>query len=65
MKQKNLVLFATIALSACTLPVNSQEQGLHERMLHSRAVEAAVWAMPIMNFKFYQGRSHRGRCRTE
>ncbi len=54
MKQNNFIVFTAIALSACTLPVNSQEQDLHERMLHSRAVEAVVWAMPIMNFKFYR-----------
>jgi len=30
------------------------EQSLHERMLHHRAIDAAVWAMPLMNFKSYR-----------
>ncbi|GAB2510753.1 DUF1214 domain-containing protein [Microbulbifer agarilyticus] len=27
---------------------------LHERMTYHRAIDAAVWAMPLMNFKFYR-----------
>jgi len=27
---------------------------LHRRVLHHRAIEAAIWAMPLMNFKFYR-----------
>ena len=32
----------------------AQEQTIHERMFHSRAVEAVVWAMPLLNFKGYR-----------
>ncbi len=35
-------------------PAIAEEQNLHERMLHHRAIDAAVWAMPLMNFKFYR-----------
>jgi len=27
---------------------------IHERMLYHRSIDAAVWAMPLMNFKFYR-----------
>ncbi|PQJ28365.1 hypothetical protein BSZ32_07455 [Rubritalea profundi] len=30
------------------------KQTIGERMLHHRAIDAAVWAMPLMNFKFYR-----------
>jgi len=41
-------------LSACTAPANGKEQNIQDRMLHSRAIDAVVWAMPMMNFKFYR-----------
>jgi hypothetical protein len=31
-----------------------QEADIHDRMTYHRAVDAAVWAMPLMNFKFYR-----------
>ena len=52
--KKRCVLLVAGLLSACSSPVNGQEQNIHERMQHSRAVEAVVWAMPVMNFKFYR-----------
>jgi hypothetical protein len=30
------------------------EQSTSQRMTHHRAIDAAVWAMPLMNFKFYR-----------
>ena len=30
------------------------KQTIGERTLHHRAIDAAVWAMPLMNFKFYR-----------
>ena len=48
------VFLVTTALFACSISVSGEEQNLHERMLRSRAVDAVVWAMPIMNFKFYR-----------
>ncbi len=32
----------------------AQEQTIHERMFHSRAVEAVVWEMPLLNFKGFR-----------
>ena len=42
-----------------TSPVSAKEFDLqkadvHDRMLYHRAIDAAVWAMPLMNFKFYR-----------
>ncbi|MHC4570016.1 MAG: DUF1254 domain-containing protein, partial [Planctomycetota bacterium] len=31
-----------------------QKADVHERMTYHRAIDAAVWAMPLMNFKFYR-----------
>lgn len=31
-----------------------QGADLHDRMTYHRAIDAAVWAMPLMNFKFYR-----------
>ncbi|HKJ19814.1 MAG TPA: DUF1254 domain-containing protein [Woeseiaceae bacterium] len=41
-------------LSACSAPAGSQEQDIHDRMMHSRAVDAVVWAMPLLNFKGFR-----------
>ena len=31
-----------------------QKADVHERMVYHRAIDAAVWAMPLMNYKFYR-----------
>jgi hypothetical protein len=31
-----------------------QKASMQDRMTYHRAVDAAVWAMPLMNFKFYR-----------
>ncbi len=31
-----------------------QKADVHDRMLYHRSIDAAVWAMPLMNFKFYR-----------
>ncbi len=31
-----------------------QKADVHDRMHYHRAIDAAVWAMPLMNFKFYR-----------
>jgi hypothetical protein len=43
------------------LPVLAQGDGfdlqkadVNDRMTYHRAIDAAVWAMPLMNFKFYR-----------
>ena len=32
-------------------PAYAIEQSVHERMLHHRAIDTVVWAMPLLNFK--------------
>jgi hypothetical protein len=32
----------------------ADEQTLHDRMLHHRAIDAVVWAMPLLNFKQFR-----------
>ena len=44
------LLMLTIGLSSA----NAQEQTIHERMFHHRAIESVVWAMPLLNFKQYR-----------
>lgn len=41
------LIMLTIGLSSA----NAQEQTIHERMFHHRAIESVVWAMPLLNFK--------------
>jgi hypothetical protein len=49
------VLLTLFVLGATALhPVRAQESSITERMLHHRAVEAVVWAMPMMNFKKFR-----------
>lgn len=49
---------ALVALSTLSAVVSSTtqaaEQSTSQRMTHHRAIDAAVWAMPLMNFKFYR-----------
>jgi hypothetical protein len=35
-----------------------QKADVHDRMHYHRAIDAAVWAMPLMNFKFYRDAGH-------
>lgn len=48
----NAVLIATVLLGAFANTANADGHTTSERITHSRAIEAAVWAMPLMNFKF-------------
>jgi len=43
-----------LVLLACSISTSAEDQSLHEQRMHSRAVEAVVWAMPLMNYKFYR-----------
>jgi hypothetical protein len=54
-----LTCFTTVLVSLSLLAVghgsaSAKEQTVHERMLHHRAIDALVWAMPMMNFKGYR-----------
>lgn len=45
-----------IAITALIAPQKglAEEQSISDRMLHYRAMEAVVWAMPLMNFKKFR-----------
>ena len=47
-------IIAGTLLALGLAPLQAQEQTIHERMFHSRAVEAVVWAMPLLNFKGFR-----------
>jgi hypothetical protein len=54
-KQIAIAILSTIFLFVFSLgAVNAEEQSLHDRMLHHRAIDALVWAMPLLNFKQYR-----------
>ena len=42
------------AATVSSRPIQAQEGSISERMLYHRAVEAVVWAMPMMNFKKFR-----------
>jgi hypothetical protein len=48
------ILSGLAVLFTCTAPVFAGEESLSERMLHHRSIDAAVWAMPLTNFKAYR-----------
>ncbi len=57
MNFKNLAyaaLATSTLLAVGSRPVVAQERTIHDRMFHSRAVEAVVWAMPLLNFKGFR-----------
>jgi hypothetical protein len=47
------VIGVSLILAAFT-PAWGQEQTIHERMFHHRAIDAVVWAMPLLNFKGFR-----------
>ena len=49
-----LMLATSIPASAQTEEFNLEEANLSDRMTYHRAIDAAVWAMPLMNFKGYR-----------
>jgi hypothetical protein len=53
-KIRQLTPLIAFLLSACSAPAGSEEQDMHDRMMHSRAVDAVVWAMPLLNFKGFR-----------
>jgi hypothetical protein len=50
----SLALLVAVMMVFCLHPVQAEEQTLEERVLHHRAIEAVVWAMPLLNFKGYR-----------
>jgi hypothetical protein len=53
-KIRQLTPLIAFLLSACSAPAGSEEQDMHDRMMHGRAVDAVVWAMPLLNFKGFR-----------
>lgn len=46
-----LTLLTTLVFLLGANNVSAKEQSIREKLQHSRAIEAAVWGMPLMNFK--------------
>ena len=52
-------VFATALITAMLLAtglssVRAEEQTISERVMHYRAIDSVVWAMPLLNFKTYR-----------
>ena len=61
MKTKRLLILAIVTVVALVQGASSlaqefdvQRADVHDRMIYHRAIDAAVWAMPLMNFKFWR-----------
>ncbi len=54
MKILTTALATLMAFVTLISPALAEEKSLSERMLHHRAIDAAVWAMPLTNFKAYR-----------
>jgi hypothetical protein len=53
-KSLNTTLMTFLLLTAGLSSVRAEEQTTSQRMTHYRAIDAVVWAMPLMNYKFYR-----------
>ena len=53
-KLLSATLITTTLVATGLSSARAEEQTIHERMFHSRAVEAVVWAMPLLNFKGFR-----------
>jgi hypothetical protein len=61
MKMQNTVrhplsagLIATMLLATGLSSARAEGQTVHERMFHHRAIDAVMWAMPLLNFKQFR-----------
>lgn len=50
----SLILMSIIPVKSQAQEFDLQEADIHDRMTYHRSIDAAVWAMPLMNFKFYR-----------
>jgi hypothetical protein len=48
------LLLLVFSYSAYAEKFDPSDASVDERMVYHRAIDAAVWAMPLMNFKFYR-----------
>jgi hypothetical protein len=53
-KLLNSVLVLAMLLTTGLSSAGAEEQTISERMLHHRAIDAVVWAMPLLNFKQFR-----------
>jgi len=52
---KTVTILAVSAYTAVGFSlVWAEEQSIHDRMFHHRAIDAVVWAMPMLNFKQFR-----------
>jgi len=51
---KTSTVFIALALMMTVSTANAKEQSIHDRMFHHRAIDAVVWAMPLLNFKQFR-----------
>ena len=49
-RTKAIRVILLVLMVACSGRMTAQEPTIHDRMFHSRAVDAVVWAMPLLNF---------------
>jgi len=49
-----LVAGTALSVQVTAAEFDLQKADVHDRMTYHRAIDAAVWAMPLMNFKFYR-----------
>jgi hypothetical protein len=61
MKPKLILIMAAAVLMAAGMEpaqakqkFNLQKADVHDRMTYHRSIDAVVWAMPLVNFKFYR-----------
>ena len=54
MKSLGSALIVTMALAIGSQSAPAEEQTISQRMTHHRSIDAVVWAMPLMNYKFYR-----------
>jgi hypothetical protein len=55
MKKTTMQIITAVIVALTGLgSANAVEQTTHEKITHSRAIEAVVWAMPLLNFNQYR-----------
>ena len=49
-----IALITTMLLATGLSPVSAEGQTISDRVMHYRAIDAVVWAMPLLNFKQFR-----------
>jgi len=53
-KSLRVALITTLLLTIGLSLVSAEEQTISDRVMHYRAIDAVVWAMPLLNFKQFR-----------